>query len=302
MIKIKEGFKNERVLSVSDKLLEEYAKDSLISQLYIRKIGYFPQAKFHFIQKAEGCDYAMLIYCTDGEGWCRIHRKTYQLPKNTFMMLPPHTPYTFGSSDQHPWTIYWIHFLGHQMQKFLPSQFIPRPILPDDNSRIQERLNLFEEIYYNFSMNYLKEYMTYSSICLYKFLASFTYLQQYRGISSATESSAFSARAIHYMQENVQDNLTLESLSAHFKYSPSHFSALFQKETGISPIHYFIRLKIQKACQLLELTDLKITEISQNLGFKDPAYFSRIFTKFAGTSPSDYRTKGEKWSQPLPKS
>ena len=59
MIKIKEGFKNERVVSVSEKLLEEYRKDPLVRNLYIRKIGYFPQARFHFIQKADGCDYAI---------------------------------------------------------------------------------------------------------------------------------------------------------------------------------------------------------------------------------------------------
>ena len=66
---------------------------------------------------------------------------------------------------------------------------------------------------------------------------------------------------------------------------------LFQKETGSSPINYFIRLKIQKACQYIELTNLKLNEIALRLGFEEPAYFSRLFTKVMGISPSAYRAK-----------
>lgn len=75
------------------------------------------------------------------------------------------------------------------------------------------------------------------------------------------------------MQENLQYNITLEELAAHFKYSASHFSMLFQKETGSSPINYFLRLKIQKACQYIELTDLKLQDIATAIGFEEPAYF-----------------------------
>ena len=84
-------------------------------------------------------------------------------------------------------------------------------------------------------------------------------------------------------------NITLEELAAHFKYSASHFSMLFQKETGSSPINYFLRLKIQKACQYIELTDLKLQDIATAIGFEEPAYFSRLFTKIMGMTPSAYR-------------
>ena len=93
------------------------------------------------------------------------------------------------------------------------------------------------------------------------------------------------------MQENTQHNLTLEQFATYFKYSPSHFSMLFQKETGVSPISYFLRLKIQRACQYIELTNLKLNEIATLLGFDEPAYFSRLFSKIMGMSPSEYRRK-----------
>ena len=62
MIKIKEGFKGERFASLPDDILQEYSHNPLIRNLYIRKIGFFPHVKYHYVQKEKGCDYGMLIY------------------------------------------------------------------------------------------------------------------------------------------------------------------------------------------------------------------------------------------------
>jgi YesN/AraC family two-component response regulator len=93
------------------------------------------------------------------------------------------------------------------------------------------------------------------------------------------------------MRENIEHKLSLQEISAHFHYSVSHLSALFQKQTNHSLMDYFIRLKVKKACQYLELTNLKQNQLSRKLGFEDAAYFTRIFTKIMGMSPSKYREK-----------
>lgn len=300
MIRIKEGFKGERSISLPEDLLSDYSKEPLIGNLYVRKIGFFPKVKFHFVQKDKGCDYAMLIYCTDGKGWYQIGGKTYPVEKNQYIIIPPNAPYSFGADEETPWTIYWLHFRGKLCSSFLPSHPNPSTILPNEYSRLQDRIRLFEEIYSCFSMGYIKEYLIYSSMSLYMFLASFIYLEQYRYFSIPTHKEyPFSSRVVHYMQENIENNITLEQLAGYFKYSPSHFSMLFQKETGASPISFFIRLKMQKACQYIELTNMKLNDIATKLGFEEPAYFSRIFTKVMGMSPSAYRKKeSENISQP----
>lgn len=292
MIKIKEGFKGERFVSLPDELLNAYSHEPLIGNLYVRKIGFFPRVKYHYVQKDRGCSYAMLIYCTEGEGWYTIGGKTFPVKENQYIIIPPNVPYSFGASEHDPWTIYWVHFMGKLSNEFLPSTPVPGTILPGEYSRLQDRIQLFEEIYGCFSMGYIKEYMVYSSMCLYMFLTSFLYLEQYRYINLPSHKEySFASRVIHYMNEHVEHNLTLDQLAAYFKYSPSHFSMLFQKETGVSPISYFIRLKIQKACQYIVLTNLKLNDISTKLGFEEPAYFSRTFTKVMGISPSEYRKK-----------
>lgn len=293
MIKVKEGFKGERSVSLPEELLSEYAREPLVGNLYLRKIGFFPKAKFHYVQKPEGADYAMLIYCTEGEGWCVLNGQRYRIVKNHYMFIPSGTPYSFGSDEQNPWTIYWMHFRGELASQFIPRTALgPISILPGESSRLQDRIDLFEELYQCFSMGYMKEYMIYSSMCLYQFLASFAWLEQYRH-SRIPEHKEYplSSKVLHYMEEHIGQDISLAEMAAYFKYSPSHFSMLFQRETGVSPIAYFIRLKIRKACQYIELTNLKLTEIATKLGFEEQAYFSRIFTKVMGMSPSAYRKR-----------
>jgi AraC-like DNA-binding protein len=300
MTKLKEGFKGERFISLPEGLLGRYSKDPLIGNLYIRKIGFFPKVKYHYVQKEKGVDYAILIYCTDGKGWYCMYGKKHEIKENQFIIIPPGIPYSFGADESRPWTIYWLHFRGQLASSFFLSPLAPLSILPSEHSRLRDRIELFEEIYSSYALGYIKEYMIYSSICLYLFLASFLWVEQYRYIQlPSLKEYPFSSRVIHYMQENLEKNLSLNQLAAYFKYSPSHFSMLFLKETGASPINYFIRLKIQKACQYVALTNLKLSEIATRLGFEEPAYFTRIFTKIMGVSPSAYRKKeSERYGNP----
>lgn len=289
---MKEGFKGERLISLPEELLRSYSREPLIGNLYVRKIGFFPKVKYHYVQQDRGCDYCMLIYCTDGRGWYRILGKTYPVEKHQYIIIPAGIPYSFEADAADPWTIYWMHFRGKLSEQFVPAHPLPVSILPNDYSRLQDRLQLFEEIYSSFSLGYIREYMIYSSMCLYLFLASFVYVEQFRHIMIPSQKEyPFSSRVVHYMEENIQQNMTLEELASYFKYSASHFSMRFQKESGVPPINFFIRLKIQKACQYIELTNLKLSEISVKLGFEDAAYFSRVFTKIMGISPSAYRKK-----------
>lgn len=158
MVKMKEGFKGERFASLPDNLLETYSKDPLIGDLFLRKIGYFPRVKYHYIQKEHGCDYTMLIYCTDGEGWYEIYGEKHILRKNEYIILPQNTPYAFGANNENPWTIYWLHFKGKNCKYYQPGSCVPRSITPDNHSRLQDRLLLFEEIYHCFSLAHCKTY------------------------------------------------------------------------------------------------------------------------------------------------
>ena len=292
MIHLKQGFKGQRLIAISSEVLLNSELNPLTNSLYITKIGFFPVVKYHFNKKDHGVDYYIIIYCTSGEGWCKIGEKTYSVTENKYIILPPNEPYSFGANTTNPWTIYWIHFKGKLASSFSKSPIIPQQIQDTENSRLQDRIHLFEEIYENLELSFHSDHYCYASLCLFHFLASFIYIDQYHQIRNKdVKEYRFSEKVIYYMRENVESNLTLELLAKHFNFSPSHFSARFQKETKQSPIKYFISLKIEKACQYLELSNIKISDIYLKLGFNDAAYFSRIFSKVMGICPSKYRER-----------
>ena len=97
--------------------------------------------------------------------------------------------------------------------------------------------------------------------------------------------------AIFFMKEHLKRRLTLEKLAKEAELSASHFSLVFRKKTGRAPMDYLIHLRIQKACQLLDATGLRIKEVALHVGYDDPYYFSRIFKKVMSLSPVEYKKK-----------
>lgn len=91
--------------------------------------------------------------------------------------------------------------------------------------------------------------------------------------------------------------LSLHSVSYYIagcvNYSASHFGQIFLKKTGHSPLNYFNQLKIQKACQMLDFSDMKIKEIANELGFYDQYHFSKTFFKITGENPSQYKKRNK---------
>ncbi|HHX61474.1 MAG TPA: response regulator [Epulopiscium sp.] len=98
-------------------------------------------------------------------------------------------------------------------------------------------------------------------------------------------------QAKKYMEEHyVNEEISLNEVAAHVNISPSYFSTVFRRETGVGFIKYLTSLRMSKARELLKCTDLRSTEISLKVGYKDPQYFSYLFKKEHDMTPMQYRT------------
>lgn len=140
-------------------------------------------------------------------------------------------------------------------------------------------------MYYAIKSGYTRENFGYANMCLYHFLSLFVFPIS---IERQVEEDLVT-KTVRFLKLNIERPLTVENIATHFSYSISYFSALFRKETGRSPIEYFIQLKIHYACQLLDQSSLKIKEIAQKVGYEDAFYFSRQFSKIMGCAPSHYK-------------
>ena len=92
-----------------------------------------------------------------------------------------------------------------------------------------------------------------------------------------------------FMGKGLAENLTLDKLAAHAGISKFHLSRKFREAMGKSPMSYFTQMKIQRACELLDTTEDSIQEVAASLGYNTPYYFSEVFKRVTGYSPSGYR-------------
>ncbi|MBQ8551876.1 MAG: helix-turn-helix transcriptional regulator [Clostridia bacterium] len=98
-----------------------------------------------------------------------------------------------------------------------------------------------------------------------------------------------------YLREHIGEALTLEEIAASSHISVSKLSALFRDQCGCGTIAYFNSIKIERAKRLIRDSSMNFTQISQSLGFCTVHYFSKLFKKIAGITPTEYaRTFGRK--------
>lgn len=99
------------------------------------------------------------------------------------------------------------------------------------------------------------------------------------------------AKTLEYIEQNYMHRLTLSSISANVNLSPSYLCRIFKTEVGTNITSYLNNLRVRKAASLIRENDLSLKEISALVGIDDQLYFSRLFKKCMGISPSEYGKK-----------
>lgn len=285
-----DGFVGQRLLVMSRDVVERSAQMSVARDLFITDIGHFPNAEGHFIDRREpGVKSHILIYCVDGEGEYQLAgHESGTLRRGGVLIIPAGTPHTYRASEVDPWSIYWIHFSGERSDDYLDAMqgasLSPTLYVPFATSVI----DAFEEIYRWAEEGPADGNLVASSTATARFLGLLAALRRSED-ARLRDSEQRVYDSITYMRTHASRQLTLDHLASQAGLSASHYSTAFKKTTGIAPINFFLQLKIRLACELLDTTSKQIAEIGLELGYEDAYYFSRLFKKIVGTSPSQYR-------------
>ncbi|MCD8739993.1 AraC family transcriptional regulator [Mucilaginibacter roseus] len=293
--KRRDGFEGEKIISIPPKVWKDvFRKDPSFFRIYVAQIGYFPRASYHYRERRKGCEDNILIYCLQGKGYFIIGDKKFEVNANQYIMVAATDKYMrYWADAETPWTIYWVHFNGtdmHGFNNFLNINNNKGAVTIPFNAKAIE---LWKNMYDSLEMGYSTENLCNANFCLYNFIANFLFPE--RHIDAARdESTDVITLSINYMRANLDKKLTVDDMANQHKLSSSYFSIIFRKATGMPPIDYFINLKMQKACQLLFSEEIRIKTVASNLGYEDQYYFSRLFKKFMGMSPEQYRSTAKR--------
>lgn len=96
-------------------------------------------------------------------------------------------------------------------------------------------------------------------------------------------------RVVSFLTMRIDSSVRVSDLAAEVNLSPSHFARAFTIRLGLSPYTFIMKLRIERASELLLASDKSLAEIAFNCGLADQAHFSRLFRRFFGTTPSRWR-------------
>jgi AraC family transcriptional regulator of arabinose operon len=292
---ISDGFIGERFLTVPLPVIERMEANAITRQLYVCAIGHFPKAKYHYIVRPEGCDEHILIYCVEGKGVVIVDDIAHPMKSGQAIVIPRGSSHIYYSSENNPWTIYWVHFRGVLSNRIAEKLEKPLSIDITETSRQDERNRLFDELYNILDVGATMDDFEYGTMLFMHYISTFYHLEAFRKFSrlaqgkTTSHSDTIVRKAIHFMNENLERRMTMTELSQFCGYSSSYLFRKFKKETGKAPIDLFIQMKINRACFLLLHTDMTVSQIAFKLAFSESQFFARTFKKVMGVSATDFR-------------
>lgn len=284
---IKEGFMGQRMLVFPNQVKKKLMENPITKAFYVTDLGYYPNAFHHRRERNKGAKEYIFIYCTEGEGWLHYNKQKTIIKPHHFFIIPKNSKHAYGASEKHPWSIYWMHFDGDIVPELF-KRISNKDSIHDSIPYNSDIIKLFDQIFNTYNSGFLEFEMEYASILSQRFISSFIYREINKTSNFINSENLVNSIKV-FLNENLNKPLKTEDLVQEFNYSPSYIFTVFKKSTGYSLHHFFNLKKTQKACEYMNYTKKSIKEISFLLGFQDQFYFSRVFKKYMGMSPKEYR-------------
>lgn len=243
-------------------------------------------------------DYFLFHFVEHGKGSFHTEYSTYELTEGDGFLIHPEQLVSYESDSKDPWHYRWIAFNGANSHKFVQRAGF-QPELPvfraTANSAIPELLQLTLQAFHHQRNN--SHFISLGYLHLVMAEAEAVLQQELRLPEGESGVQRIVKQMIHYMSSQYAHPVSIEQMCASLGYNRAYLSRIFKKETGISPVTYLLKLRIDKARHLLrERPELSIEQIASSVGLTDALYFSRQFRRFHGEAPSHYRqtVKGKK--------
>ena len=264
-----------------------------IYELDLKKVGeeHCLPLKKHECRKK---DYHSLHFVLFGYGILCVNGKEIPLNRGSAFMLYAEEEYEYYPDTLDPWAYCWIDFYGEELDELFSYCGFTRekPYL-----RINEYSEVVEII-----KNLLQSYdssITQSMTCSAQMLLLLSYFikskNKYAQIGKRSSARFKLFRDILiYINNNYRMNLSLKQIAEDMYISEKQLLTMFRDYAGMTPVNYINKFRISNACLLLQNTSEKIAKIAEMVGIEDEKYFTRMFIKWMGENPREWRKTAEK--------
>jgi len=280
-----EGFPGQRLVVVPPAIVVAAGRRPVTRDLCITHIGTFAAAAGHFVERPHGTSQHILIACISGAGDCEMGDRKWKVGAGDLLFLPPRERHVYRANPFSPWMIFWIHFRGAQAGDHLANLGVSstRPVVPVDDPGVL--LDAFEDTIRHANHGFGEAALTGLSTAFARLLGLAKVHQVAVGSRSRNAENRL-LKLLAMLREDVARPWTLEELAHQANLSPPHFTALCRRQTGMPPLSLLIRLRLQRAMDLLQRGNHNVAEAARAVGYEDPFYFSRLFKKHIGLTPS----------------
>ncbi|MCZ8514230.1 AraC family transcriptional regulator [Paenibacillus filicis] len=239
------------------------------------------------VSRPNGYLHYVWLHTIRGQGKLILDGKKHLLAPNTGVVLFPGSSYEYASVEE-PWETHWVAFQGFAVHPFLIQNAI-------SDSKVFTFQNLgrldhhIHEIFLSALTNHPENGLI-SSGKLYSFLVEWIQCINRERQQSGESAYHRVQPVLAYMEQHLGEDLSLEELAAVIGSSPQYLCRMFKQSIQMSPVGYLIRLRLQKAKELLlENGDISVSEIGRNVGFHTSSYFCSVFRQHEGITPLEFR-------------
>ncbi len=250
-----------------------------------------------------------LVMFSKGEIWININGEEFICKQDSFIIVPPGVEHASANRQKSKSHRYWIHFDwlftkpldDLRVWSFLPArfeksqiryapQFVPNTILYGQISSKNYTWELFDRLCQRWNQGDNLDRLSCRGLLLELLILL---LGAGHRISEENDNSLRLARRMRQLLTSASDigiseMPSLPEIFSDFGRSYPHLCRIFHSTYGISPVEYINAIRIERAKLLLRDTNMPIVEIAKRVGFDNPAYFSRMFRKISGKSPSKF--------------
>lgn len=215
---------------------------------------------------------------------------TYSVKSGQGFLIFPGQITTYYADQNLPWEYVWIEFDGLRVKEALTltDLSVNSPVYHAHSKDL--RAQLLNEMLY--IVHHAKESPFHLIGHLYLFLDYLTQsCKSTKLIQSSKMSDYYIKEAINYIEQNFQNDITIEDIAAVCGINRSYFGKIFRSAIGRSPQEFLMNYRMVKATELLKLTSLSIADIGSAVGYGNQLHFSRAFKTIYGISPREWRNQ-----------